>query len=76
MRNKRRNIPDPISPQNPLHQTDRTDDRIQEHLEDKTHVEDIFRDETDLIKDQERLNQKRYNTNASKTIDPDENTGL
>ena len=44
----RRNIQDPISPQNPLNKTDITPDRIQDHLEEKTSVEDIFRDENDL----------------------------
>ncbi|HYC84017.1 MAG TPA: hypothetical protein VEB86_02300 [Chryseosolibacter sp.] len=50
MKNSKRNIPDPVSPQNPLNKTDITHDRIQEHLEDKTSVEDIFRDENELTK--------------------------
>lgn len=44
MRTSRRNIPDPVSPQNPLNKTDITPDRIQDHLEDKTPVEDILRE--------------------------------
>jgi hypothetical protein len=43
MRTTRRNIPDPISPQNPVIQKDIIDnDRIQNELEDKTSVEDIL----------------------------------
>jgi hypothetical protein len=50
MKHSRRNIPDPISPQNPVNKTDITPDRIQDHLEEKTSVEDIFRDENELTK--------------------------
>lgn len=51
MRNSRRNIPDPVSPQNPLNKTDITPDRIQDHLEEKTPMEDIL-NEPDQKKDE------------------------
>jgi hypothetical protein len=57
MRNSRRNIPDPISPQNPLHQTDRTPDRIQDHLEDKVPMEEILK--TDENAEEIRLREER-----------------
>ncbi len=41
MRNSRRNIPDPVSPQNPVIAKDVIDqDRVQNHLKEKTSVED------------------------------------
>jgi len=45
MRNSRRNIPDAVSPQNPLNKTDITPDRVQEHLEEKTSMEEILNSE-------------------------------
>jgi hypothetical protein len=47
MRTTRRNIPDPISPQNPVIQKDVIDsNRIQNELEEQTSVEDIYTDDT------------------------------
>ena len=57
MKNSRRNIPDPISPQNPLHQTDRTPDRIQEHLEEKVSMEEIL--STNDKEQEARLKEER-----------------
>lgn len=45
MRNSRRNIPDAVGPQNPLNKTDITPDRVQEHLEEKTSMEEILNSE-------------------------------
>ena len=43
MRNSRRNIPDPISPENPVIKKDVIENnRIQDELEEKTSVEEIF----------------------------------
>jgi hypothetical protein len=43
MRTTRRNIPDPVSPQNPVIQKDVIDtNRIQDELEEKTSVEEIL----------------------------------
>lgn len=53
MKYSKRNIPDPISPQNPLNKTAITNDRIQEHLEEKTSVEDILKE--DIFKDENEL---------------------
>jgi hypothetical protein len=74
MKNRRRNIPDPISPQNPVHQTNRTEDRVRDHLQDSASLEeDLFRDETALIKDDE---EKKQNNLRRKPGDLDEESGL
>jgi hypothetical protein len=48
MRNSRRNIADPISPQNPVIKKDVIEnDRTQDQLEDKISVEDILENDED-----------------------------
>jgi hypothetical protein len=83
MRHSRRNIPDPISPQNPVNRTDITPDRIQEHLEEKTSVEDIFRDENELTLHTEKklhadknLKRKQVTRTKSDEISPEEEAGI
>jgi hypothetical protein len=49
MKNKKRNIDDAFSPQRAVNPTNITDERTQEHLEEKTSVEDIY-GENDTIK--------------------------
>jgi hypothetical protein len=71
MRNSRRNIPDPVSPQNPLNKTDITPDRIQDHLEDKTPVEDILR-EPDKKKDEPLSGEQvRKQTDVERSVQDD-----
>lgn len=64
MKHSRRNIPDPISPQNPVNKTDITNDRIQNHLEEKTSMEDIFIDENELANQQSDIENKNGPTIA------------
>ena len=49
MKNKKRNIEDPFSPQRVINPTDITDQRTQEHLQEKTSIEEIY-GENDSIK--------------------------
>jgi hypothetical protein len=75
MKHSRRNIPDPVSPQNPVNKTDITPDRIQDHLEDKTSVEDIFRDENELTRhqaDEIRIKSQRQ----AEDLSPEDEAGL
>ena len=74
MRTSRRNIPDPVSPQNPLNKTDITPDRIQDHLEDKTPMEDILR-EPDK-KNEERLPDERLKKQSDVEQDVQDDAGL
>jgi hypothetical protein len=58
--NSKRNIADPISPQNPAIQKDVGDDRIQDELTDKTSVEEIYRPEKkDSVKKKNETKNKR-----------------
>ncbi len=71
MRNSRRNIPDPISPQNPLNKTDITPDRIQDELEDKIPMEDILK-EPDKKKDDTLANERlRKQTDVDGNVQDD-----
>ena len=76
MKHSRRNIPDPVSPQNPLNQTDITPDRIQDHLEEKTSVEEIFSDENELTEHKEAEQIKRKNSGKTDTVNPWDEAGL
>jgi|GEM_PF-5422363 len=77
MKNSRRNRPDPISPQNPVHKTDITHDRIQDHLEEKTSVEDIFRDENELTKHTEKeLHRSQRANRKPDEISPEDEAGI
>jgi hypothetical protein len=75
MRHSRRNITDPISPQNPVNKTDITNDRIQNELEDKTPVEDIFRDENELTMHTEK-NIKDIDPKIPEDLSPEDEAGL
>jgi len=60
MRNTRRNIPDPISPENPVIKKDVIEtDRVQDHLEEQTSVEEIF-DPNDKQKKQKTGNDPGF----------------
>lgn len=60
MKRTRRNIQDPIGPQNPVHKTDITPDRMQEHLQERTSVEDIYsNDETERVPGEENNETER-----------------
>jgi hypothetical protein len=75
MKHSRRNIPDPISPQNPVNKTDITPDRIQDHLDEKTSVEDIFRDENELTR--HHVNDLPNKTqNRTDDLCPEDEAGL
>ena len=68
MKKSRRNIPDAFSPQKVVHPTDIPQDRIQEHLEDKTPIEDIY-GENDSIKKEKQPKKHEPDT-------PERNSGL
>lgn len=74
MRNSRRNIPDAVSPQNPLNKTDITPDRIQDHLEEKTSMEEILR-EPDKRKD-ETLSDERLRKQSDVDRSVEDEAGL
>lgn len=77
MRHSRRNIPDAISPQNPLNKTDITNDRIQDHLEEKTSMEEILSpDEEEKKKQDEILNRQNDHRSADDDLRRDKETGL
>jgi hypothetical protein len=77
MKHSRRNIPDPISPQNPVNKTDITPDRIQDHLEEKTSVEDIFRDENELTLHTEKdLKRKQVSRTKTNEISPEDEADI
>lgn len=69
MRNTRRNIPDPISPQNPVIRKDISegDNRLQDELEDKTSVEEIY-SETDENKKNLKKQNKSFENDSDVTI--------
>jgi len=54
MKKSKRNIPDPISPQHVVNPTDNVDQRTQDHLEEKTSIEEIY-SETDTVKKEKQL---------------------
>ena len=64
MRNTRRNIADPISPQNPVIKKDvfEDEDRIQDHLEDKVSNEEIYSNVDD---DNDDLNKENRSTRST-----------
>ena len=68
MRKSRRNIPDPISPQNPVIQKDVMDtNRVQDELEEKIPVEEI------LSKD---IDQKKATADKNRTYTGSNDTNL
>lgn len=54
MRHSKRNIPDAVSPQNPLNKTDITPDRVQEHLKEKTSMEEILKPDDEANETEEQ----------------------
>jgi hypothetical protein len=78
MKHSKRNIPGRISPQNPVNKTDITHERIQDHLEDKTSIEDIFRDENELTKhNEQQLNKSQIaRRKTSDEISPEDEAGI
>lgn len=75
MKHPKRNIADPISPQNPVNKTDITSDRVQNHLDEKTSVEDIFKDENELTVHTEK-EKKNQQPNTAGEISPEEEAGI
>jgi hypothetical protein len=64
MKNSRRNIPDPISPQNPVIKKDIIEeDRVQNHLEEKTSVEDTLSPDKDQLKADQKRNKSFQGSN-------------
>lgn len=63
MRTTRRNIPDAISPQNPVIRKDinEGDDRVQDELQDKTSVEEIYNDAQETTKPAKKQNKSIEN---------------
>ena len=75
MRNSRRNIPDPVSPQNPVIKKDinHGENRTQDHLQDNTSIEEIYSDVNgDRAKEQGKLNQSEDHSSNLST----ENNGI
>jgi hypothetical protein len=67
MRNSRRNIPDPISPQNPVIKKDvnHGENRVQDHLEEKTSVEEIYSDSEKERRDNRPNASNAHSSNLS-----------
>jgi hypothetical protein len=72
MKNSKRNIPDPFSPQRVVNPTDNTDQRTQDHMEEKTSIEDIY-GESDTVK-KEKQSPKDSATQRERNAGLDVNT--